>query len=389
MKIAHIITRLIVGGAQENTLLTVEDHIADFGDDVTLITGPALGPEGSLMERAAKSGCRLIELPSLRRNIHPWREFQAYRDIRRQLKSLRPDLVHTHSSKAGILGRKAAGSLKLPCVHTIHGAAFHYGQHPLAFSAYRLAEQIAARWTDHYISVADAMTRQYLQAGIAEADRYTTIYSGFDTAPFLADPTHRDTLRQQWGLDQETILIGKIGRLFPLKGHDAILKVAPDVIRAVPNVKFLFIGDGILRETFQKQIAELGLTEHFIFTGLVPPEQIPTLMQAVEIVAHTSQWEGLARVLPQALLSGKPIVSFDIDGAREVAIPDQTGFLIPRNDFSALSSALITLAGDAEMRSRLGEQGRQRFREQFHHQFMSSRIRDVYSRVLEGRQKRS
>ncbi len=382
MKIAHIITRMIIGGAQQNTLHTIEDHLREYGDDVTLITGPTTGPEGSLMDLVHASGCRVIEIPSLLRNVKIRQELAALRQIKSSLKELQPDIVHTHSSKAGIIGRKAAYDLKLPCVHTIHGAAFHYGQNKLLYRLYRKAERIAQKWTDHYISVADAMSQQYLDARIGQPEQYTTISSGFDVEPFLQEPTARAALRKQWGLNEDHILIGKIGRLFPLKGHDAIIAVAAEVIRQAPQVRFLFIGDGILREQYQNEIREQGLQDHFIFTGLVNPTEIPRLMQATDIVAHTSQWEGLARVLPQALISAKPIVSFDIDGAREVTLPNETGCLIFRNDLTGLTLALVQLANDSEMRTRFGKNGRERFTDQFRHQTMSRLIREVYEQVL-------
>jgi len=167
MHVAHVITRLIIGGAQQNTLLTCEDQHRDFGDEVTLITGPALGPEGSLIERAQAAGFRVIVLDSMRRSIHPWRDWRGYRELLAVLRDLKPDIVHTHSSKAGIVGRYAAAKLKLPAVHTIHGAAFHFGQHPLLFRLYRFLEKRAARWCDHFISVCDALTDQYVEAVVA------------------------------------------------------------------------------------------------------------------------------------------------------------------------------------------------------------------------------
>ncbi len=373
-----------MGGAQENTVHTVEDHIREFGDEVTLITGPPLGPEGSLIPRAEKSGCNLIILDELRRNIHPIRELVAYRKLKKHLRQLQPDIVHTHSSKAGILGRRAAFTLKIPCVHTIHGAAFHYGQHPFLYRAYQWSEKIAARWTSHTISVADAMSEQYLAAGIGKPENYTTIHSGFVVDPFLATDTKRDEQRAAWGLSPDDILIGKIGRLFPLKGHEAVLAVAQDVVNQCPHARFLFVGDGILKRQFQQKIETMGLQKHFIFTGLVPPTEIPGLMHSLDILVHTSQWEGLARVLPQALIAAKPVISFDIDGAKEVVINNETGFLVPRNDMKGLTESLVRLINDRKLRERFGQTGREKFTDTFRHQTMSRKIRAVYERILDS-----
>ncbi len=382
MNVAHVITRLIIGGAQENTLLTAIGQQHDYGDRVTLITGPGLGPEGSLEDRARQAGIDLVLLPQLRRSLHPARDWSSYRAILNTLGHLKPDIVHTHSSKAGILGRRAAWKLGLPCVHTIHGASFHFGQSRLAYAVYRHAEKIAAAWTDHFISVCDEMTNEYVAAGIAPANRFTTVYSGFETGPFLQPPRTPQSVRDELGVKPHEILIGKVGRLFPLKGHEFLLAAAPEIIRQIPHARFLIVGDGILRAQFEAQLREQDIDQHFIFTGLVPPEQIPELIHAMDVLVHLSQWEGLARVLPQALIAGKPAVTFDVGGAREVIIPEETGFLLPMGDVPGIVDALCRLAADAPLRQRLGERGRELNHDRFRHQTMTRQIREVYARVL-------
>lgn len=382
MHVAHVITRLIVGGAQENTLLTCEDQHRDFGDHVTLVTGPAAGPEGSLMDRATQGGFNLRVIDSLRRSINPLRDWSAWRTIIAALREDRPDVVHTHSSKAGILGRAAAARLGIPAVHTVHGSAFHYGQNALAYRAYVLAEKWAAKRTAHFISVADAMTRTYVDAGVAGHERFTTVYSGFDVEPFLSPARSPAEIRRELGFGGDAVIVGKIGRLFHLKGHEFLLAAAPAIVAANPHVRFLLVGDGILRGQIDRQIREIGLTDHFRFTGLVLPERIPELIHAMDVVVHTSQWEGLARVLPQALIAGKPVVSYDVGGAREVVVPGETGFLLPRDSVRELADAVVTLVADPALRDRFGTTGRERFTERFRHQTMTRRIREVYDAVL-------
>jgi glycosyltransferase involved in cell wall biosynthesis len=382
MKVVHVITRLIVGGAQENTLLTVEEQHRTWRDDVTLITGPPLGPEGSLLERAQAGGFPVIVVDELRRNIDPWRDWRSLVRLKRLFRELKPEIVHTHSSKAGIIGRAAAHALRIPVVHTIHGAAFHYGQSKLAYEVYRQAEKWAARRTDHFISVADDMTREYVAAGVAGPEKFTTVYSGFDVEPFLNPSRTREEVRAAWRIPGEGVVIGKIGRLFPLKGHDFVIAAAPEILRRCPNAYFVLVGDGILRAEYEARIAAAGIADRFRFTGLVRPEVIPDLLPGMDIVAHTSQWEGLARVLPQALIAGRPVVSFDVGGAREVVIPGQTGCLVPRDDIPGLVAAVCQLALDPEERARLGAEGGRRFTDQFRYQTMTRQIREVYTQVL-------
>ena len=226
MHVAHVITRMIIGGAQQNTLFTCEDQHRDFGDDVTLITGPAIGPEGSLMDRARSVGFRIVEIPELRRSIHPLRDWSSYRRLVSVLRELQPDIVHTHSSKAGIIGRQAAAAANIPVVHTIHGASFHRGQSVFASSVYRRLERWEARRTDAFISVCDSLTDQYVAADIAPRDRFTTVYSGMDVDPFLNPPRDRATVRQELGLKAGQIAVAKVARLFHLKGHKFLIEAA-------------------------------------------------------------------------------------------------------------------------------------------------------------------
>ncbi len=385
MRTAHIITRLIIGGAQENTLFNVDDQHHIHGDEVCLITGPGLGPEGSLEQRAIDRGLDLKVVPEMRRNLQPWQDMKCYFALKRMLKEYKPDIVHTHSSKAGVLGRRAAWALGIPCVHGIHGAAFHFGQPAVLFNAYKAAEKIADRWCQHFITVCDAMSQQYLAVGIGTPEKYTTIYSGMEVDHFLNPAHSRVEVRQSLGIEDHHIVVGKIARLFNLKGHEYLIEAAPKIVAAVPNVRFLLVGDGSLTEQCQQRIAQLGLTENFIFAGLVPPNRVAEYIGAMEVVVHTSVWEGLARVLPQALICGKPIVSYNIDGAPEVCINDETGYLVPPRSIDELAIAVAKLAGNPELREKLGSTGRERFTPEFRHQYMTERVRKVYEKVLAER----
>ncbi len=383
MRIAHIITRLILGGAQENVVLCCEDLLRDYGDDVLLITGPALGPEGSLLERARAGGMPLAVLPSLRRAIHPWRDLVAYRAIRQALREFRPDVVHTHSAKGGILGRAAAWQMGVPAiVHTVHGAPFHRYQNAVARALFRGCERWAAKRCHSLISVADAMTDLLVDASVAPREKCTTIYSGIEVEPLLESQRLRDAVRRKLGYRPDHVVIGKIARLFHLKGHVYLIEAAQRLVRAEPLARFLLVGDGVLRGRLERQIRAAGLEGHFQFVGLAPPEQIPGLVAAMDIVVHTSLREGLARALVHGLLAGKPVVSFDIDGAREVVIDDVTGYVITPQDCGALAAALQRLSADSTLRTRLGGQGRAQCQEKFCHYRMTRDIRALYERLL-------
>ncbi len=384
MRIVHVITRLIVGGAQENTLLTAAGQVEEFGDEVIVVTGPGAGPEGSLLDWALERGLELRLVPEMGRAIRPWADWSSYRRIAAAIREIDPDIVHTHSSKAGILGRAAASRQRIPVVHTIHGAAFHFGQPRLAQALYKKAERWAARRCQRLISVCDAMTKQYLDSNIAAPELFTTIYSGMDVEPFLDPPRPREEVRAELGFSDDDVVIGKIARLFDLKGHRYLLEAAGRIVEACPQARFLLVGDGPLRDQFEARISRDGLADHFVLTGLVRPERIPELIHATELVAHTSVWEGLARVLPQSMIAGKPVVSFNIDGAPEVVIPEETGLLVEPESVDGLVDAVTRLVGDQELRTRLGDEGCRRWTETFRYQEMARLVREVYEEVLAG-----
>jgi glycosyltransferase involved in cell wall biosynthesis len=381
MRIAHVITRLILGGAQENTLLTCEGLLHDYGDQVLLVTGPPLGPEGSLMQRARHRGVPLALLPELRREIHPLRDWQSYQSIRRELRNFAPDVVHTHSGKAGLLGRMAATSLGVPAiVHTVHGAPFHPYQNFLARSFFKRCEKFAAARCDLLVSVADAMTEQLVAAGVAPRDKFATVYSGMEVEPYLQSDDLREATRRKLGFNARDVVVTKVARIFRLKGHDDFVQAAALVLEQHPQSRFLIVGDGVLSDQVKEQIARLE--PYFHFTGLVPPEVIPAMLAASDIVAHASLREGLARALPQALLAGKPVVSYDVDGAREVVLPGETGYLVPPRDTNALARAIGQLVAEPTLRDNMGSTGRARFAKQFDHRQMTFQLRELYEQLL-------
>ncbi|WP_417737288.1 glycosyltransferase family 4 protein [Rosistilla oblonga] len=383
MRVAHVITRMIVGGAQENTLFNCLDLQRIYGDDVILITGPSLGPEGDLLQQGRAEGLKVILLPDLVRAIDPVRDWKALRAIRQTLRDFQPDVVHTHSAKGGILGRQAAHDLGVPAIlHTVHGAPFHPYQSPPVRWFYKACEKRAAGQCHRLISVADAMTRLLTDAEVVAAEKCTTVYSGMNVDPFLWADTHRLAVRQRLGIGDDEVVVGKIARLFHLKGHADLIQAATTVVKAHANVKFLLIGDGILRDELTDQIRQAGLEDRFCFTGLVPPEDIPEYLGAMDLLVHTSYREGLARALPQALIAGKPVISYAIDGAPEVVIDGETGFLVSAGDIDRLADRIVELVGDKKMRADLGGQGRARFTDAFRHETMTSRLREIYQQIL-------
>jgi len=378
MRVTHIITRLVVGGAQENTVATVLGLRQKSGVQVNLISGPTTGPEGSLESELKKFPALLQIVPELVRPIHPLKDFLALRKLEKIFREQKPDIVHTHSGKAGILGRLAAKRAGVPIIiHTIHGPSFGKFQNGLSNFIFRAAEKYAACATTHFIVVADAMKNQYLADGIGNPEQYTKIFSGFPLEPFLTAKNDLE-LRKKLGIAPDDFVVGKIARLFKLKGHDDLFAIAPELIRQTPKIKFLLVGDGEWRSRFENLAKSLGLEKHFIFTGLVAPNEVPKYVGIMDALLHLSLREGLPRALPQALAAGKPVIAYDCDGAREICLDGQTGFLIQPGDLKNLTGKIIQLANDAKLREQLGSRGQRLVRENFSVEQMVDSIYNLY-----------
>ncbi|MCD6407858.1 glycosyltransferase family 4 protein, partial [bacterium] len=360
MKIAHVITRLVIGGAQENTIFTVEGLIKK-GYEVELISGPTEGPEGTLEEKIKEKNIPLIIIKELVRNINPVYDIIAFLKLFFLFKKKKYKVVHTHSAKAGILGRIAA---KLACqktivIHTIHGLSFHDFQSKILNLIYVTAEKIASIFTDHFICVGEVMKEKSLKAGIGKEENYSVIYSGFEISPYIEADEKKEEIRRTLGIKENEKVIGMIGRLFYLKGQEYLLSAFADIVKEFPETKLIFVGDGILREKLEKMAEKKGIRGKVIFTGLVPPEKIPEFVSAFDILAHTSLREGLPKAVAQGLAGAKPVVAFDVDGAKEIVIEGKTGFLIPPKNINLLKEKILFLLKNPSIASKMGIKGRE------------------------------
>ena len=393
MRVVHVITRLIIGGAQENTLLTCRGQ-AERGHEVWLLAGPTSGPEGSMVEAARRAANELSsgalhveEVPGLIRAVLPWRDLAAARRLVRRLRQLEPDVVHTHSSKAGILGRDAAAKAcpKALVVHTVHGLPFYPDQSSLVRALWVWLERWAARRSDHLISVCDAMTEEAAGFKIAPREKFTTVYSGMEVEKFLRPVEPVARVRHEFGLPPEALVIIKVARLFHRKGHADVLRAFASIVERHPTAYLFFVGDGLLRGHLERLAHRLSVQQRLRWAGLVQPDRVPALIHASNILVHASYREGLARVLPQALLCGRPVVSYDVGGAREVVHSGETGLLAPLGDWRGLARAMETLVGDRMLCQRLGERGREMCLEKFDQRRMVEEIEKVYAAALSRR----
>jgi glycosyltransferase involved in cell wall biosynthesis len=415
LRILHISTRLILGGSQENTVLSCEGQ-ARLGHDVHLAFGPIYGPEGSLLQRVERfrtsdgRGITTHVVPHMVREVRPLADARAYRELRRLIEQIRPDVLHTHSSKAGILGRVASwrSTPRPATIHTIHGPPFMPVEGSLVRRAkiatsntiYEVAERFAAEHCHAIVSVADAMTTQFLARGIGSPTQYTTVRSGMDVEPFLhaAAGEDRASMRDALGLAESDFVIGTIARLAQHKGHDDLLDALASDLRANPSWKLLWIGDGWWRERLLSKARSLGITtvqvdrqssadhrltvspSQLILTGLVPPARIPSLLRAMDALAHPSYREGLPRTVPQALLAGVVPIAYDCDGTGEVCVDMQTGRLVPSGDIAGLREAVRWVAAHPRERAEMAQRGRDACVRDFSTRAMVEGLERVYAR---------
>jgi len=393
LRVLHVITRLIVGGAQENTLLTAIGQHRTPGMRVTLLCGTDDGgPEGNLHDRARAAGVDLQLMKELVRPIAPATDAVALARLAAFMRRGRYDVVHTHSSKAGILGRIAANFVGVPIVvHTLHSLVFGEHAGPWKNALYVRLKKLCAPMTHKLISVCDATKDGALAAGIGTPSQHVTIFSGFHIQPFLRvrDELSVAEAKRRAGLDPSHLVIGKVARLFPQKGHDHFLAAARVIAAREPRARFLLVGDGILRGELEAQLGAWGIRDRFVFAGLVAPDAVPAFMQAMDVAVHTSIREGLARVIPQAAAVGKPVVGFALDGTPEVVKHGVSGFLTAPYAPAEVAERVLEILDDEPRRRAMGEAGRAFAAANFPVEVMVQRINDVYWQLAERLHRRA
>jgi len=348
IRVLHIITRLEFGGAQRNTLFTVGNL-----DRTQFSVGLAWGPGDELDPEAREIGdLERYEISALTRQIAPRMDMWALRDLRRSIRFFKPDIVHTHSSKAGILGRTAAHMEKIPTVvHSIHGWGFTPLQSRIKRRLFLAAERRVAPWTDHYISVSQANIDQGTALGLL-GENVSLIRSGIDLSVFQKVPSAAP-VRGQLGIPEGAPIVTQIGNLKAQKAPLDFVRVAAIVATTYPNVHFVMAGDGPLRERVEGLAVDLGIAERLHLPGWW--RDVPALLAATDVAVLTSRHEGLPRAVVEALAAGVPVVATAVDGTPEVLHDGINGFLAPPGDVEHLAAGVCTLLVDEDRRHEMGE----------------------------------
>jgi glycosyltransferase involved in cell wall biosynthesis len=388
-KVLHVITRFDKGGSAENTFLTVCG--LDRGRyDVLLVTGPLPADDsGDPEARAAQANIaacesrgRVISIRHLVRNLSPLSDLIAFFILIRIIRQEQPRIVHTHTSKAGILGRWAAWLCRVPIiVHTPHGHVFWGYFGPFQTRLFILLEHCTARITDAIITLTPQEREDHLRFDIAPGRKFTVIHSGIDLVPFLTDRSRPAEIREGLGIPPERTIVCTVGRLTAVKGQEVLIGAASELIRQGEKIFLVLLGDGELRQDLEQMTIRLGIAEHVRFLGWRP--DVASVMAVCDIFCLSSHNEGMGKVLAEAMALGKPIIASDIGGIRDIVRPGENGFLVPVGNVHAWAEAICRLCHDPEMRRRIGDAGFQ-LAPRYSSEEMIKMIDRLYSKLLDG-----
>lgn len=358
VKLVHIITRLDRGGSSE-VVLQLAARLDRDRYDVQVVSGRTTDPVCDLAQYTQTTGIPITMLPCLRRAVAPLHDpiacFRLYRHLRR----IRPDIVHTHSSKAGILGRLAAVAAGVPViVHAPHGHVFYGYFGWMASQACVLTERLAARWTDRIITLTDLGKQDHVRYRIGPPEQFVPISCGIDLSRFLHAEREGQALRDGFHLRPGEHVVLWAGRLVPIKGCDSFLRACAIVGRQYDRVRFIIVGDGPLAGPLRELASTLGLHDRVQFMG--QREDIPAWMWSADIFVLSSLNEGLGRVLLEAMACHRPVVATAVGGVGEIVQAGETGLLVPPSDPDCLAEGMLTLLRDPEMARTFGERGYQR-----------------------------
>ncbi len=378
IRVAHVITRLVRGGAQENTFHSV--RLANRERyRVDLIAGPPHGAEGSMEKRIEDAGVAIHRAPHLLRKPAPLRDLHTLNYLTQLFKRNQYDIVHTHTSKAGLLGRIAAERAGVPhVIHTPHGNVFHGYFHPAIVRAYVWLERHAARRTDRIIELTPVGVEEHLNEGIGQREQFRVIFSGIDTTPYADAIAQRAATRATFAIPDDAILIGGVGRLEPVKGFKHFVEAALQLDDEGNKRYFIHAGTGTQEAELKALAAPLG--DRFGFLG--QRNDIPQLMAAMDLLVVPSINEGMGRVLLEAGAAATPVIASDVGGIPDIVDDGETGLLVKPGDTHALVEAMRTLIAAPERRYFMGDTARAKVVPHYSLECMVAQLEDLYEEVL-------
>jgi len=364
-RIVHIITRMDRGGSAQNTLLTCAALSGSYEQVLihglsreSRMTEPEKRAVAQSIQEAEKKGVKVISLSSLVRRVDPVRDLSALISLWRLMVCEKPDIVHTHTSKAGILGRLAARLARVPAVvHTPHGHVFygHFGS--LASKIYLLVERIMSRITDRLIALTQGERDDYLAMSVGNQKKIVTIHSGVDIDRYLNARPNVQEKRRSLGLKPDGLVVGTVGWLLPIKGPMYLLKAMVEVWKTYPETVLLYVGKGDLEEEVRREASRMGASEKVRFLGW--RDDIHEILPVLDIFVLPSLNEGMGRVLVEAMAAGRPLVASNVGGIPDLIHQGENGVLVHPADPKALAHELVFLISNPGKRREMGEKGRE------------------------------
>jgi glycosyltransferase involved in cell wall biosynthesis len=374
IRMLHIITRLDVGGSTENTVISAT-RMSKSEFSSAILSGRTTEPPPGMAASLFAAGVEWVQVSQLQRAINPVLDTIALARLWILCKRIHPDIVHTHSSKAGFLGRLAARLAGVRhIVHTPHGHIFDGYFNPVATKTFIGLERLAARWTHRFVTLSDEEVRDHLRHGIGRPEQFVTIPSGVDLDSIAqAAPVHFAGSRP---------VIGTVARLVPIKGIAHLIDAAPAILAGFPAARFLIVGDGESRPALEARAQALGIADRTVFAGF--RQDAAAAMAGMDVFVLPSLNEGMGRVLVMAMALGKPIVATRVGGIPELLGDGEAGLLVPAADPAALAEAVLALLRDPDLARRLAEAGRSRA-PRYGAQTMVDSLAALYRELVRGK----
>lgn len=386
-KIVRIIARLNVGGPAIHTVLLSEALNRGGYVDI-LVIGSVSESEGDMSYFAEQKNVKPVVIPEMKRDISFVDDIKAFFQLCSIIRKERPDIVHTHAAKAGTLGRLAAIVSGVPVkIHTFHGHVFDGYFSPFKAKIFLTIERFMALFTDRVITVSDAVRDEIVHKLKVTSDKKCVVIPlGLELDPFLGCEKRSGILRKEFGIGDDVVLVGIIGRLVPIKNHKMFSDAAKMIIdnRPAKGIKFLIIGDGEMRPWLEDYTNKLGIEQNVIFTGW--RKDLAPVYSDLDIVALTSLNEGTPVSLIEAMASAKPVIATDVGGVRDIVIDGENGFLVKSNDVGGFSDKLIDLLSDKAKRDRFGMCGRESVKMKYSKERLVKDIESLYEECLRNRE---
>ena len=342
----------------------------------------ACAPGGALIELVQRYGMEVKTFPSLVQPLHPMRDLKAILDLTGHLKRKPYHVVHTHNSKAGFIGRLSAKLARVPViVHTVHGFAFHQQEPPWRRFLFRNLERLASHWCDKMIFISQPLVDWALEEKIGSAGKMARIYSGIEMDRFHpVSEEEKKNLKRKWGLHEQDAVIGIVSKLWEGKGHALLIRAFKEIRREKPQARLVIVGEGSLMESLKDLVTHLELSGAVIFTGFL--EDVPQILATFDVAVLPSYFEGMGRVLLEAMAMEKPVVGTAVGGIPDLIEQGLNGYLVSPGSEKELAASVLKILNDKALALKMGQAGRMKMTDRFSAESMVQSIEKVYSELL-------